>query len=161
MVQILRQVHLIMLLPLLLLIALFAHCSLSLDFDDYCDSTRFPSSSHYLEYDPYKCDVTVGLYCNPYVAKCTCFVTDSEYSHYYDRCVANVGHPCKASPAFTISCVENAECDEITGFCQCRQRYVSNEYKTACYLAGASALKYETYLVAFIGLIWSMKIVVT
>jgi hypothetical protein len=137
-----------------LVFALFPSCCQALDFDDYCDSARFPSSSHYLEYDPYKCDVTIGLYCNPYVAKCTCFVTDSEYSHHYDRCMAKVGHPCKASPAFTISCVENAECEEPTGFCKCRERYVSNEYKTGCYLAGASALKQEAALIAAIVAVW-------
>jgi len=97
---------------------------LGLELDDPCDASRYPSSSNPIEYDSYtKCDPRQGLFCNTQTSRCSCYVVDSEYDHYYDTCRGKIGFPCKASPSFSISCGENAYCEEPHGFCKCEEDY--------------------------------------
>lgn len=104
----------------------------SLEFEERCDPTRVSYNSNPGgDYDYNRCDAKKGLYCNEY-SRCACYVADSYYEYRYRRCIAKVGHPCRATYTFSVPCGENAECTYDTGFCQCRLGYYPTYDQRAC-----------------------------
>jgi hypothetical protein len=102
-----------------------------LEYEAICDPSRLPYSSNPVEYDYNRCDPRQGLFCNTY-SRCDCYVVDSYYDDYLGKCVGKIGHPCQATPSFSISCGENAECEGGTGFCRCEEGYFQNYDRRGC-----------------------------
>jgi len=131
----------------ILILFIFTRRINSLEIDERCNPSRLPYNNNgpaTYGYDYNRCDPHKGLYCNEY-SRCACYVPDSYYDYYLGRCIAKVGHPCKATYTFSIPCGDNAECPHDSGFCQCRNGYFPSYDRRSCTNSARKA-QFTTFL---------------
>lgn len=80
------------------------------------------------------CDGSKRLSCDPKAKTCKCHHEERDsYNEKKARCETKVGKGCGASSEkFPIFCVEHAECNKTSNFCECSEGYEKNEDGTKC-----------------------------